>query len=151
MVTHIDPSIRPIIRSKLTRTLIPPKLDKTATYVSSLLDGVRCVVIYYDLWMSKTTQNIFSMTAHFICENVREHAHIGMPITILTDGESLAVPVGNMINQFSVGSKPVDITSYGGTNLEIYKRILESTFDNTGVFDLGKPFFCDRVTCPCPF
>ena len=31
--------------------------------------------------------------------------------------------------------------SYGGTNLEICKEILESNFDNTGVFDLEKPMF----------
>ena len=59
MVTHLDPSIRPITRSKLTRTLNPHKLKKSETYVSSLLDDVCCVVIYYDYWMSKMTQDIF--------------------------------------------------------------------------------------------
>ena len=28
-----------------------------------------------------------------------------------------------------------------GTNLARYKAILESNFNNTGVFDLGKPMF----------
>ena len=59
MATHIDLSIRPITRSKLTRDLIPQKLKKIETYVSSLLGGVRCVVISYDLWMSEMTQEIF--------------------------------------------------------------------------------------------
>ena len=58
MVTHLDPSIRPITRSIFISTLIPHKLKKEETYVSSLLDGVRCVVISYDLWMSKMTQDI---------------------------------------------------------------------------------------------
>ena len=40
------------------------------------------------------------MTAHYTRDHVREHAHIGMPIKKSTDGESLAVPVGNVINQF---------------------------------------------------
>ena len=35
----------------------------------------------------------------------------------------------------------VGITSYGGINLATIKSILEDTFDNTGVFDFGKPMF----------
>ena len=58
-----------------------------------------------------------------------------------TDGESLAVPVSNVINQFSLGMKVVVITSDGGTNLAICKAILESTFDNTVLFDLVKLMF----------
>ena len=82
----------------MTRTHIPHKFKKAETYVSSFLGGVRCVVVSYDLWMSKTTQDIFSMMAHYTCENVREHAHIRMPITTRTNGESLAVLVSNVIN-----------------------------------------------------
>ena len=43
--------------------------------------------------------------------------HIVIIITISTDGEILAVPVGNIINQFSLGPKIVGITGDGGTNL----------------------------------
>ena len=55
MVTHIDPPLQPITMSKLTSTLIPQKLKKAETFVSSLLGGGSCVVVSYDLWMSKTT------------------------------------------------------------------------------------------------
>ena len=86
MVNHLDPSIRPITRSKFTSTLTPQKFKKTETYVSSLLDGVSCVVISYDLWMSKTTHDICSMTSHYTCDHVRDHFHIMMPIKTSTDG-----------------------------------------------------------------
>ena len=59
IVTHLDLSVRPITRSKLTRTLISHKLKKAETDVSSLIEGVCSVVISYDLWMSKTKQDIF--------------------------------------------------------------------------------------------
>ena len=59
MVTYLDLSVRPITRSKLTRTLNPHILKNTKTDVSSFLYGVRCVIISCDLWMYKTTQNIF--------------------------------------------------------------------------------------------
>ena len=76
------------------------------------------------------------MTAHYTSDHVREHAHIGIPITTSTDGESLAVTVGNVINQFNLGPKLVGITSDGGNNLAICKAILESAFVNAGVFEL---------------
>ena len=81
------------------------------------------------------------MTAHYTREHVREHAPIGITIIKSTDGESLAVQVSNVINQFSLGSELVGITSDGGTNLTIWKSILESKFDNTGVFNFGKTMF----------
>ena len=52
-----------------------------------------------------------------------------------TYGDSIVVPVGNVINQFSLGLKLVGITSESRTNLSICKAILEGNFDNTGVFD----------------
>ena len=64
-----------------------------------------------------------------------------MPITTSNDGGSLAVPVSNIINNFSLRLKLVGITSDGGTNLARYKAILEINFDNTGVFELLNPIF----------
>ena len=136
VVTHLDMFIPFITRSKFTSTLIPHKFNNEETDVSSLIDGVRCVVISYDLWMSKTTQDIFSMMAYYTCDHVREHANIGMPITTSTNGEIIEVTVGNIINQFNLGSKIFGITSDGGTNLATCKAILESTLDNTVLFDL---------------
>ena len=81
------------------------------------------------------------MKANYIRDYVRYHAHIGMPITTITDGEILVVLVSNLINQFSLGLKIVGRTSDGRNNLAIFKVILESTFDNTGVFYLGNPMF----------
>ena len=78
--------------------------------------------------MSNTRQDIFSMTTHYTCEHVRDHAHIRMPIITATDDESLEVTVSNLITQFSLRSILVGITSDGGTNLErlkdIYKVLL---------------------------
>ena len=81
------------------------------------------------------------MTAHYTREHFKEYAHIGMPITTSTDGKSLEVTLDNVTNQFNLGSKLVGITSDGRTNLAICKAILESTFDITGVLDLGNPMF----------
>ena len=102
MFNHLDPSIQHITRSKLTSYFTRKKLNKAETYVSSLLDGVHCVVISYDLWISNTTQDIFPMTENYTCEHIRENDHIGMPITTSTYGYILSVSVSNVINQFSL-------------------------------------------------
>ena len=64
-----------------------------------------------------------------------------MPVTTSTDGYSLVVLVGNVINQFNLGLKLVGITIDGGTNLATCKAILESNFEKVGLFDLEKPMF----------
>ena len=74
------------------------------------------------------------MTAHLTHSRVREHAHIGMSITISTDGESLSLTVSSVINQFGLGTKLFLITNDGETNLAICKEILVSSFDNAVVF-----------------
>ena len=81
------------------------------------------------------------MTEHYTRDHVRKHSHIWIPITTSTNGESLSITVLNVINQFILGSKLIDVTIDDGTNLERFKSILESNFDNTGVFDLGNPMF----------
>ena len=91
--------------------------------------------------MSKTTQEIFLMIAYYTRDRFREHARIGMPITTSTDCESLVVLVGNLINQLNLGSKMVCISNDGRTNLARCRDILESTFENTGVFDSENPMY----------
>ena len=81
------------------------------------------------------------MTANYTPEHVRENAHISIPITTSNNGDSLAVPVSNVINQFGLGSKTVYITCDGRTNLAICKAILESIFEHTGFFELGNTVF----------
>ena len=81
------------------------------------------------------------MTENYTREHIREYDNIGMPITTSTGGETLEVPVIPVINQCSLGLKLFCITIDGRTNLARCKAILESTFDNTGVFDLGIPLF----------
>ena len=81
------------------------------------------------------------MMAHYTFDHIREHAHIGITITSSTDVESLAVLVSNVINQFNLVSRLFGITGDDRTNLAICKAILESNFDNTGVFELENPMF----------
>ena len=64
-----------------------------------------------------------------------------MPITSSTDGEIISLPVTSVINQFILRTKLVGIKRDRGTNLATCKAMLESKFDNTGVFDLRKPMF----------
>ena len=64
-LTHdLDPRLRPFGRSKLSRSLIPTKNKLVEKSVIERLAEVKAVVISYDLWMSRKTKEIFSLTAH---------------------------------------------------------------------------------------
>ena len=90
-----------------------------------------CVVLSFTITFGFTRlHRIFSITAHYTRDYVREHAYICMTIKKSTYSKNLAVPVGNLINQFNLGLKLVGITSDGGTNLVMCKAILESNFEN---------------------
>ena len=78
---------------------------------------------------------------HYTHDHVREHACIRMPITTSIDEEIPEAPVNNVINQLNLGSKLVGKTSDGRSNLAMCKAILESNFDNMGVFDLKNIMF----------
>ena len=51
------------------------------------------------------------------------------------------MPVSTVTNQFSLGKQLVGTTIDGGTKLKRRKATLEGNFENTGVFELGKPMF----------
>ena len=65
-LTHdIDPRLRPVGRSKLLRSLIPTKNQLVDKSVIKSLAEVKAVVTSYDLWMSRKTEEIFSLTLHY--------------------------------------------------------------------------------------
>ena len=123
MFTHLGPSIWPITRYKLTRTLIPQKLNTEETYVSSLRDGVRFFCHF--LWHLDVQDDTgdFSMTVHYKREHVRDNAHTRITIITSTDGESIIVLVSNVIKTVQFRVKLFGITSDGETNLAICKSI----------------------------
>ena len=140
MVTHLDTSIRNIIRSKMTRTLVPQKLQKVETKVSTLLDSVSCVLISYDLWMSNTTQDFFNDGAfHTLsCQVAWSHWYVYHNIHILLES---CIDCKFSYKPVQFGEKLFVIMRDVGTNLARCKEILDSNFENTGFFDLGKPMF----------
>ena len=59
-LTHdLDPCLRPVGRSKLSRSLIPKKMKFVEKSVIERLAEVKAVVISYALWMSRKTDEIF--------------------------------------------------------------------------------------------
>ena len=50
---------------------------------------VKAIVISYNLWMSRKTEEIFLLTAHYCTGTNINNTHIGMPSTTATDGVSL--------------------------------------------------------------
>ena len=73
------------------------------------LAEVKAVVISYDLWMSRKTEEIFSLTAHYYIGQERKNIYIGMPSTTATDGVSLSLSVMEVVENFCLEAKIVYI------------------------------------------
>ena len=55
----LDPRLCPVRQSKLSRSLIPTKKKLVEKSVIERLAEIKAVVISYDLWMSRKTEEIF--------------------------------------------------------------------------------------------
>ena len=108
--------------------------------MSTLIDGVLCVVISYNLWMSKTTQAFFNDGAfHTLsCQVAWSHWYVYHNIHILLES---CIDCKFSYKPVQFGEKLFVIMRDVGTNLARCKEILDSNFENTGFFDLGKPMF----------
>ena len=64
LTQDLDPKLLPVGKSKLSRSLIPTKNQLVEKSVVERLEEVKAAVIRYDLWMSRKTEEIFSLTTH---------------------------------------------------------------------------------------
>ena len=141
LTQDLDPLLRPVGQSKLSRSLIPTKNKLVEKSVIESLEEVKAVVISYDLWMSRKTEEIFSLTAYYCIGQERKNTHIGMPSTTATDGVSLYLSVMEVVENFGLEANIVGITSDGGGNIRVCREALESNYTNESFFFVPKPLF----------
>ena len=104
------------------------------------LAEVKAEVIRYDLWMSRKTKEIFSLTAHYCRGRERKNTHIGMPSTTATDVVSLSFYVMEVVENFGLEENIVGITSDGGGNIWVCREALESKYTNEYGFFYPSPY-----------
>ena len=76
LTQDLDRRLRPVGRSKLSRNLIPTKNQLVEKSFIGILEKVKAVVISYGLWMSRKTEDIFSLKAHYCTGQERKnHSH----------------------------------------------------------------------------
>ena len=68
-----------------------------------------------------------------------KNTHIGMPSTTATDGVSLSLSVMEVVKNFGLEAKIVEITSDGGGNLCVCRESMESKYTNDSVFFAQSP------------
>ena len=125
----------------MSRSLIPTKKQLVEKSVIERLTEVNAVVISYDLWMSRKTEKMLSLTAHYCTGRERKNTNIGMPSATATDGVSLYLSVMEAVENFGLEAKIVGITSDGGGNLRVCRGALESKYTNDYVFIPTKTLF----------
>jgi len=142
-VALLDSRINPVSRTRLTRTLIP---DCYNTMKQKLIDELKEVVavsLSYDLWMTRKTEEVFSLNAQYQLYNV----HLGMPYSRGgTDGQNLAIAVKKTIDEMQLATKVISYTQDGGSNLVTCKRALDATVDNSNFFEPIQPIFEQECT-----
>lgn len=124
----LDPRMNPVSQLQLTQTLIPEMFTKVQKDAIKLLLHTKCVSLAYDLWMTRKTEEMFSIQAYYkMGNNVYSIIYIGMPHSNSgTSGVQLAVEVWGTLNTFNISKKAVIITSDGGGNLRTCKNSLET-------------------------
>ena len=117
LTQDLDPCLRPVGRSKLLWSLIPTDNQLVEKYVIKILAEVKAVVINYNLWRSRKTEEILSLTAHYCTDRERKKTHIWMLSIIVTDGVSMSLYVMEVVENFGLKANIVGITSHGGGNI----------------------------------
>ena len=125
LTQDLDPHLHPVVKSNMSRSLIPTEKKLVEKSVIERLTEVKAVVISYDLWTSRKIEEIFSLTAHYCTGRERKNTHIGIPSTTDTDGFSLSLSVVEVMDNFGLEANIVGITSNGGGNLRVCREALE--------------------------
>ena len=89
LTNDLEPRLRPSGRSKLSWSIIPADAQSVKRSVIGRPAQAKAIVISYNLWMSRKTEEIFLLTAHYCTGTNINNTHIGMPSTTATDGVSL--------------------------------------------------------------
>ena len=83
LTQDLEPRLCPVGRSKLPRSLTPTKKQLVEKSVIERLAEVKAVVISYDLWTSRKTEEIFSLTMHYCTGLERKKPTLGCPPPLL--------------------------------------------------------------------
>ena len=64
MAHDLDPRLIPVGQSKMSRSIIPTKNRLVEKSVVERLAEVKAVVISYNIWITRKTEETFSLMAH---------------------------------------------------------------------------------------
>ena len=117
LTQDLDPCLHPVGQSKPSQSLISTEKQLVEKSAIQRLVKVKAVVIRYDLWMSRKTEEIFSLTAHYCIGPDRNNTPVGVPSTSATDSVSLSLSIMEAVQNFGLEAKIMGITSDVGGNL----------------------------------
>ena len=86
------------------------------------LSEVKAVVISYDLWMGRKTEEIFSLTAHYFKVPYINNTLFGMSSDTATGGVYLYFSIMEVVENFGLEANILGITSDGGDNIRVCRE-----------------------------
>ena len=116
--------------------------ERALNKVKENLQDAVSVSIQYDLWMTRKTEEIFSLNGTVMKDWNLKVIHLGMPWCVEgTDGQQLSSSVRDCLKVFNIQDKIVSYTSDGGSNLKACKNALDMSVTNSMVFGPMKRVF----------
>lgn len=135
LIWFLDPTIPFPTRADITQRYLPAFVDECTAHVTRLLGTTDGVTVTFDLWMSKKTDDILSLDAHFISDDWQwRHQHLGLvAMNGVTSGVVIAAKLRELLDRFHLKGKLFAAVFDGGANLQTARAELSRLHHMDGV------------------
>ncbi len=149
--------IKPVSRNTLRHKLLPAFANEIKEdIVHPLLNRCKSVSLSFDLWMSRASEDVFALIAHFIDPDTwkAKHLSLGMVRAEKTDGGYLAEQLLAKLKEHNLVGKVIAYVKDQGSNLNTCTDSLEEALkkmDGTSEFimpglELKSPYMLGTAT-----
>jgi hypothetical protein len=150
LILRLDPSVTIPSRREVREKLLPElRRWVNEEYVKPSLSKALGVCISFDLWMSRKTEDLFAVVAHYIDPESFDvcHSCIGLVKSTNTDASSLLEDLRHLLSQYNLEGKLVATVKDQGANLKACIQAMETVQSQTPVEVLPSLFRRFQLTC----
>jgi hypothetical protein len=155
-VYFLDPTMYIAGRRQMRNTLLPELHEQTETEVIGLLALGSVVCLSFDLWMSRKTEDVLALEAHFITIDWEwKHVHLGLiNCDKGTTGVQIAKQLSPILVKFGISDRVFCYIKDQGSDLHTTAQVLSNGIQGCTVvqcklFSRKSPFSSDCLAHAC--
>ncbi len=116
-----------IFRKLFSNLILPKLVEKTKeTYVFPLLNDCSCVIVNFDLWMSKGAHDVFVLVINFLGSDWKpKHVIHGLFEVAKITGQTLVINLIELLNAYGLRNKIITYVKDEGSNLNTLTNVLK--------------------------